>query len=262
MADKCRPTEENEGASVATQLSIVPYDALQLDTVEETVQSALVIAKGNIDILILNAGIYQLKPALQTTMSETRDILRVNFEAPVALATTLIHMNQWKTRRHGHIVVVTSLVARGAQSLTSSYAASKAALRNYMFTLSTEESSWLRVDVALPGATDTGLWNSLSSNTTVERAPEYVKMSPRRVAHLILTGASGPFWLFYETYITKPIGLIWIYLSIYTPTLFHLFIHIVGYIRVQLWNVHGSDTLDMTTLLSSIAKLLFTGRVI
>jgi short-subunit dehydrogenase len=219
----------------------------------------------HVDVLILNAGVYQLAPALQTTMETTQHLMRVNFEAPVALATSLIHQDDWKSRGSGHIVAVTSLVARGPQSLTSSYAASKAALRNYLFTLSTEEASWLRVDVALPGATDTELWNSLDDSTDadgslVERAPNSVKMSPQRVARLILTGAAGPSILFYEMFITKPIGLVWIYISLYTPTLFHVLSHFIGYIRVQLWEKTGTDTLDVPALLKSGLDVLL-GRL-
>ena len=160
VANKCRQESSH------TKLSILNYDAAQLDTVNKTVESALSTSP-DIDILILNAGVYQLKPALETSLEETQYLFKVNVEAPIALATTLIHENKWKQRSSGQIVVVTSLVARGAQSLTSSYAASKAALKNYFTTLSTEEGGWLRVDVTLPGATDTELWNSVGNGTTM-----------------------------------------------------------------------------------------------
>lgn len=260
VASRC-----GESSSTGTKLSILPYDAAQLDLVNETVKSALALADNHIDVLILNAGVYQLQPALQTSFTTTQYLMRINFEAPVALTTSLIHQNDWPSRGSdgGHVVAVTSLVARGPQSLTSSYAASKAALRNYMFTLSTEESSWLRVDVALPGATNTELWNSLDNNkssTVVPPADDAVKMSSQRVAQLILTGAAGPSLLFYEMWVTKPVGLVWIYLSVYTPTLFHLLIHVIGYIRVQVWNQTGSDTLDVPTLLKSGLNVLL-GRL-
>ena len=244
--------DNNKTILSRTKLSILPYDATQLDRVSEIVNSALALTTHHsIDVLILNAGVYQLKPALQTSLDETLFLHKVNYEAPVALTTTLIHTNQWKERGYGHVVVVTSLVARGAQSLTSSYAASKAALRNYMVTLSTEEADWLQVHVALPGATDTELWDSVNTTTTTT-TKNCSKMTATRVAQLILTGASGrPYWLFYETFISKPIGLVWVYLSMYTPTLFHWMIHVVGYLRVQMWNKYKCDTLDVITLLSS-----------
>jgi short-subunit dehydrogenase len=227
------------------------------------VQAALSMANHRIDVLILNAGVYQLEPALSTSMETTQYLLRVNFESPVALATQVIRQDDWKSRGSGQIVAVTSLVARGPQSLTSSYAASKAALWNYLFTLSTEEAEWLQVNVALPGATRTNLWDSLDTGTTNtnnakanKRARDEVKMSPQRVAQLILTGAAGPSLLFYEMFITKPIGLVWVYLSLYTPNLFHILVHVIGYIRVQLWNQTGSDTLDVPTLLKSTIDML------
>ena len=173
-------------------------------------------------------------------METTQYLLRVNFESPVALATQLIHQNDWKSRGSGQLVAVTSLVARGPQSLTSSYSASKAALRNYLFTLSTEEAWWLRVNVALPGATDTQLWDSLdlkdNAKANSKRAPDEVKMSPQRVARLILTGAAGPSLLFYEMFITKPIGLVWIY-----PL--HVFANLVSHSRTRDW-LYTSTTME------------------
>lgn len=264
VAERC----SNTYIAARTKLSILPYDASQLDRVKETVQAALSMANHRIDVLILNAGVYQLEPALSTSMETTQYLLRVNFESPVALATQVIRQDDWKSRGRGQIVAVTSLVARGPQSLTSSYAASKAALRNYLFTLSTEEAGWLQVNVALPGATRTNLWDSLDTGSTTntdhakanKRARDEVKMSPQRVARLILTGAAGPSLLFYEMFITKPIGLVWVYLSLYTPTLFYILVHVIGYIRVQLWNQTGSDTLDVPTLLKSTIDMLM-GRL-
>lgn len=257
VGSRCQQQQQDDDdtSTTTTTLSILPYDAAQLDTVQQTVDSALSLTlHGNIDVLILNAGVYQLKPALQTTFDETQYLFKVNLESPIALATTLIKRNEWKERGNGHVVVVTSLVARGAQSLLSTYAASKAAVRNYFLTLSTEESSWLRVDIALPGATDTGLWDSL--NNTSIASLQHAKMSPQRVAHLILTGACGPYWIFHETYITKPIGLVWIYLSIYFPMTFHWMIHIVGYLRVREWMMNGSDVLDIGTLIKNGVNVL------
>lgn len=69
-----------------------------------------------------------------------------------------------------------------------------------------------------------------------------------------------PSLLFYEMFITKPIGLVWVYLSLYTPTLFHILVHVIGYIRVQVWNQTGSDTLDVPTLLKSTIDMLM-GRL-
>ena len=258
-----------------TTLSVLPFDALDFDA-NTVVQKALASAPTrSIDVLILNAGIYQVRPALITSLEETRRIMQVNFQAPVALATALIKHDSWKKRGWGHLVVVSSLMGRGSNSLSSSYAASKHALRGYFHSLSAEESQWLRVDVAMPGATDTNLWktnflhpsaratsggggNPANSDSVVQQqvpsSPAAGKMAADRCARLILAGASGPHWLFYETWISKQPGLLWVYHSAYTPFLFHWLVHYFGKLRVDKWSEDGTDIVDLRSLLSQVFK--------
>lgn len=248
-----------------TTLSIVPFDATASPkTMEDTVAKALAVVggetdePGHIDLLILNAGVYQLRTALETTIEEFQHIMRVNFETPVALAKTLIWKDQWKERGSGHLLVMSSLMGRGGNALSSSYSASKHALRGYFHSLSTEEYSWLRVDVALPGAVDTNLWKGLpySSDFTAE-AITLAKMSVKRCARLILTSAVGPHWLMYETWITKQPGLLWVYMSAYAPTTFHPLIHFFGELRKKAWQKDGRDLLTVAEFVEEIFKRLF-----
>ena len=239
-----------------SEIYVLPYDATDTESLGTTVDSANAFAgDGNIDVLILNAGIYQNKPALKTSQEERNWITRVNYQGPVDLAHAVITRGRWKERGFGHIVVVTSVMSHGPHGLSSAYAASKAALKSYFHTLSTEEYSWLRVDVACPGATDTGLWANSQSTSTSSGA----KMNPERVAHLILTGAAGPYGFFYETWISKAAGLLWLWLSHYMPNVFHGFVHLLGYIRVAIWENEKLDALDLPLLLHRLA-LLIIGR--
>jgi len=289
-------------------IHIVHYDAMDTnqESIEATVDQVMKLTKATtttttnnnhphhgIDILILNAGVYQSKPALMTTQQERDWIMRVNYQAPVELVQTFIqHQNQcgWKETKRtkkAHIVVVASVMSFGPHGLSSSYAASKAALKSYFQSLSTEEASWLRVDVACPGATDTGLWmnsninyhNKTSSSNnnnknkkknggdeTHQRQQDRkhiipstqgsAKMSPERVAHLILTGVAGPRWLFYETWISKMEGLIWVWLSHYMPTLFYWSVHSMGYVRKRIWEHEQMDALDLSVLIHRSALIL------
>jgi short-subunit dehydrogenase len=231
---------------------VLPYDAASLDTIEATVRSAMELANNKpIDMLFLNSGRYQLNPALQTPIEETRAILRVNFEAPVELAQTLIQLDSWRERGHGHIVVTASLVAKGAHSLSSSYSASKQALRGYFQTLSTEEFRWLRVDVVCPGAIATDMWNALDEKLI---ADEGEKMSSARFVRLMLTGVIGPQILFYETWISKAPGLLWITLSSFAPHLFHVAIHVLAVGRMAIFEKGGGveDALNIRDLLRAV----------
>jgi len=243
--------ERSTGSS--TILSVLSYDAASINTTEETVARAMELVGKPIDMLFLNSGIYQLKPALQTTIDETRKIMRVNFEAPVELAQTLIHLDTWKERGYGHIVVTASIMSRGAHSLSSTYSASKHALRGYFQSLSTEEFRWLRVDVVCPGAVATNMWNALDKELVSD---EGAKLRVDRFVRLMLTGVVGPQVLFYETWISNAPGLMWITLSSYTPHLFHLSIHVLGVARLIIWEKGGEvvDALNLPEILWALWK--------
>ena len=201
--------------------------------------------------MILNAGVYQNQPALKTSKVERDRINQINYQAPVDLTEALLHKANWKQRGHGHIVVVASLMAHGPHGLSATYAASKAALRSYFYSLSTEEASWLRVDVACPGFTDTGLWDHSPGQPTRGSA-----MKPDRVAHLILTGVAGPYVLMYEPFHSGFDGLLWVWLRHYMPGFFHLFVHVVAYVRVPIWEHEKIDALDLGMLIHRLGLIL------
>ena len=179
-----------------TSFSIVYYDALDLNGTATTVTNAIAASPDqSIDILILNSGIYQIQAAIDTPIEKRREIMRVNFEAPVDLALELIQQDGWKQRGHGQLVVVASVMSKGPNSCSSTYCASKAALKNYFQTLSTEEWTWLRVNLVLPGATKTDMWEHTGTDV---RPDEGTLMLPERVAELLLAAITGPYMLFYE----------------------------------------------------------------
>jgi short-subunit dehydrogenase len=212
-----------------------------------------IASQKSIQVLILNAGHYQVNPALQTPFQDTHDMMRVNFLAPVQIATSLLL--GWKERGYGHIVVVSSIMARGGHSLASSYVASKQALRGYFLSLSTEEYSWLRVDVVCPGAVATDLWKA--QHVAADHGPT---LSVPRVADLLLTGVVGPHALFYETWISRWDGLLWLFLSTYFPNLFALCIHLLGTARMAIWSKTGEDALHIPKLVLALGETLLWGR--
>ena len=213
------------------QISVVPFNMKGGPNVlEGAVSSALEKAgSSGIDILILNAGQYQCRPALDTNVDEALpNLMQINFAAPVQLSQKLMQLDNWKERKYGHIVTVSSLMGRGPSPLNAIYSASKHALRGYFHSLAAEESSWLRVDVVLPGATDTGLWSGSydaekesNNKSGAVHADDRSKMAVQRCARLIVSGILGSNFLFFETWITNNPGLIWVYLASYTPSILH-----------------------------------------
>lgn len=287
VADSCRKASENQSRAwnnnniqEQMQVSIVPFDMSEgPDTLDKAVDTALQAANPlGIDILILNAGQYQCSSALDTNLDvAVPDLMQINFASPVQLSQKLIQKDHWKERKRGHIVTVASLMGRGASPLNAVYSSSKHALRAYFQTLAAEEKSWLRVDVVLPGATDTGLWDGSSTrgitddysnhNTTPKHplhADDRSKMSVHRCARLIISSMIGPSFLFFETWITRNPGLLWVYLASYEPTTFHfLTTYVLAPLRVDMWRKSGEDALYLPTILrhlwTSAMDYIFSG---
>ena len=230
VAKSAREASKAVNGSYTIQISMVPFNMKGGPNVlEGAVSSALEKAgPSGIDILILNAGQYQCRPALDTNVDEALpNLMQINFAAPVQLSQKLMQLDNWKERKYGHIVTVSSLMGRGPSPLNAIYSASKHALRGYFHSLAAEESSWLRVDVVLPGATDTGLWSgsydAKESNSKLGalHADDRSKMAVQRCARLIVSSILGSNFLFFETWITNNPGLIWVYLASYTPSILH-----------------------------------------
>ena len=245
--------DERRPSSSTTTFSVVKYDALDVDATESTVWEAIRSTPNrSIDILVLNSGIYQLQPALVATPEERQKLSRVNLEAPIALSQALIHHNAWKERGHGQLVVVSSVMAMGPHSLCSFYAATKAALRSYFQTLSVETSAWLRVNVVLPGGTASDMWHNKFGDTVhVEQAG---LMTPQRVAALMVKAMKGPIVLFWEVWVSKFEGILYVWMSHYTPGLFYMSNHIVGRIRTIALEKYGVDAVSIPTLLYILYK--------
>ena len=255
-----------ERISQSLKVSVVPFDmSAGSDILDSAVSQALEVAS-SIDVLILNAGQYHINPALETNLDEALPhLMQVNFASPVQLCQKLIQTNQWKERHYGHVVVISSLMGRGMSPLNALYSASKHALRGYFYGLAAEEQSWLRVDIVLPGATDTDLWRGSSmkgidgtkeggdtSNTDQKplHADDRSKMPVHRCAQLIISSMIGPRFLFFESWITRNPGLLWVYLASYEPTTFHYVVaYIIAPLRMGMWRKYGEDALYLPTLL-------------
>eukprot|EP00977_Amphora_coffeiformis_P027752 scaffold34638_cov161-Amphora_coffeaeformis.AAC.23 len=240
-------------SSSATTFSVVKYDALDIDATDSTVMEAIQSTPNqSIDILVLNSGVYQLQLALEATDQEREELARVNLHSPIVLSQALIQHNEWKERGYGQLVVVSSVMAMGPHSLCSFYAATKAALRSYFQTLSVETSAWLRVNVVLPGGTASDMWHAKFGDTVhVEQAG---LMTPQRVAQLTVKAMKGPIVLFWEVWISKVEGLLYVWMSHYCPGLFYLSNHIVGRIRTMALEKYGVDAVSIPALLHILYK--------
>ena len=109
---------------------------------------------GRIDIAFLNAGISQRTRVEDTTMEMVRQIMEVNYFAPIAIAKALLP--RMLARGGGHIGVTTSIAGRFGFPLRCAYSSSKHALYGFFETLQAENyDKGLRVTIVCPGRVNT-----------------------------------------------------------------------------------------------------------
>lgn len=113
---------------------------LTLDVTDEASCEAAVrrvlTHEGRIDALINNAGSHLYGAAIETTASELRAQMELNFHGPVHMTRAVLpHLLE---RRQGRVLTMSSVSGRFATPLTSAYTASKFALEGWMEALRLE----------------------------------------------------------------------------------------------------------------------------
>ena len=126
-------------------LRIIELDISSEDSIRKAVEAA-----GPIDALVNNAGIGWLNAFEGTSMSKVREIFETNTFG--AMAMTQAVLPQFRERKAGVVVNVTSSVTLKSLPLLSVYTASKAAINAFTESLAIELKQFkVRAHVVLPG---------------------------------------------------------------------------------------------------------------
>ncbi len=147
VRDRCR--------SLGVSATSLPLDLEDTASLPEVARRAGEL-DGPIDILINNAGIGQSSLALETDLTVSERIMRINYLGTVALSKAVLPA--MIARREGQLVVVTSLLGKFGVKRRSSYSASKHALHGYFDSLRCELlNTNVNVTLVCPGWVDTEL---------------------------------------------------------------------------------------------------------
>ena len=109
---------------------------LPLDVTDQASIDAAVAEAGKIDVLVNNAGFGWLNAAEGTSMDMTRRLFETNTFGPIAMTRAVLP--QFRERRSGVIVNVTSSTTLKPLPLLSAYTASKAAVNAFTASLAEE----------------------------------------------------------------------------------------------------------------------------
>jgi NAD(P)-dependent dehydrogenase (short-subunit alcohol dehydrogenase family) len=160
-ADVNEPGVEELVASAEDGLSI---SALRLDVTEEAAwQTALAHVNerwGQLDILVVSAGITHAAPIDQLTLEAWRRVMAINLDGAF-LGTRHAVQAMRAAGRRGSIVLVSSASGIKATPGASAYAASKAALRQFARSVALEcAADGIRVNTVAPAGVRTAMWTS------------------------------------------------------------------------------------------------------
>lgn len=128
------------------RLVILPLDVTNEDSVRRAVDAA-----GPIDVLVNNAGIGWLNALEGTPMAMARDVFETNTLGTMRMVQAVLP--QFRERRAGMIINVTSSVTLKSLPLLSVYTASKAAVNAFSESLALELRPFnIDIRIVLPGA--------------------------------------------------------------------------------------------------------------
>ncbi|MGF6875114.1 SDR family oxidoreductase [Paraburkholderia sp. MM5477-R1] len=129
----------------ADGLRVLALDITDPDSIRATVEAA-----GPIDVLVNNAGFGAAAPVELIPITTVREIFETNTFGTIALTQAVLP--QFRQRRAGVIVNVTSSVTLKALPLIAAYRASKAAVNAFTESMALElEQFGIRARLVLPG---------------------------------------------------------------------------------------------------------------
>lgn len=160
-------------------------DVSCFEQVEKMVKYAISIF-GSIDVVVCNAAISLIKPVLDTTISEFKAVMDINFGGSFNLSKAVLeHMI---TNDKGNIIFISSMWAETGASCESVYSASKGAIESYAKSLRQElEFTKINVDFFAPGFVDT----EMNAHLSVEEREEAIKNCPLKRAQSALEVAEN-----------------------------------------------------------------------
>lgn len=143
---------------------VLPFESTDYDRLPALVEQAWAW-RGRVDLLVNNAGVSQRSLALDTDLAVYRQLMEVDYLAPVALTQALLP--RLVEQGGGQLAVVSSVAGKVGAPLRTGYCGAKHAVVGYFEALRAEvEAAYgIGVSVILPGSVRTAIaQNSLEGN--------------------------------------------------------------------------------------------------
>ena len=180
-------------AALAGELGAEPVvcDVSDLAQVEEAATRIGKIAGGAPDIIVNNAGIFEIGAAHKLSVDIFRRTLDVNLVAPFALVRAFLP--RMRERGSGHLVTIGSIADRNIFPGNAAYSASKYGLRALHEVLSAElRGTGVRTTLVSPGPVDTELWDPIDPDNRTGFTPRAQMLTAAEVAEAIRWALAAP----------------------------------------------------------------------
>lgn len=180
-------------AALAGELGAEPVvcDVSDLAQVEDAAKRVEKIAGGAPDIIVNNAGIFEIGAAHKLSVDTFRRTLDVNLVAPFALVRAFLP--RMRERGSGHLVTIGSIADRNIFPGNAAYSASKYGLRALHEVLSAElRGTGVRTTLVSPGPVDTELWDPIDPDNRTGFTPRAQMLTAAEVADAIRWALAAP----------------------------------------------------------------------
>ena len=143
-------------ALVPERTLVLPFETTDYERLPELVEQAWAW-QGRIDLLINNAGVSQRSLALDTSFDVYRQLIDIDYLAPVALTQLLLP--RLVEQGSGQLAVVSSVAGKLGAPMRTGYCGAKHAVVGYFEALraEVEEAYGIGVSVILPGSVRTAI---------------------------------------------------------------------------------------------------------
>ena len=142
-------------AGAMDRVLILPFEATDFPVLGSVVEQATGW-KGQVDVLVNNAGVSQRSLAIDTQLSVYEDVIGIDLMAPIALTQALLP--QMTQRGSGKLVMISSVAGKVGVPMRTAYCAAKFGLIGYADSLRAEVAGMgLSVLVVAPGSVRTNV---------------------------------------------------------------------------------------------------------
>lgn len=181
---------EARAGEIGSNAVTFPCDVTDAQSVD-TITGHLLNVGGAPEIIVNNAGLFELARVEDTSTDAFARALDVNLAAPFRIIRAFV--GAMRARGRGHIVNIGSIADHAIFPENGAYAASKWGLRALHEVLRTElRGSGVRTTLVSPGPTDTPLWDPIAPDDRAGFTPRSQMLPASAVADAVMYAVRQP----------------------------------------------------------------------